>query len=191
MLRSRGSTLRCRGAFKFRGACNAVFSLSEVEAGRGIVTHSSGNHAGALALAASLRGISAHIVVPEDTPQVWCRSTRAIQVFIKYCCHTSLSVGTSANLCQYTLQGSLTSWSSQVCRTRFALPQKNVKRTWSCKLDWLAITDILVLELQDSYAEREDIIESRPCRSSVLVLENFWFTPSKPLILEHGGYHEQ
>jgi threonine dehydratase len=53
------------GAFKFRGACNAVWSLSEAEARRGVVTHSSGNHGAALALAAATRGIPAHIVVPE------------------------------------------------------------------------------------------------------------------------------
>lgn len=53
------------GAFKFRGACNAVWSLSEEEAKRGVVTHSSGNHGAALALAAATRGIPAHIVVPE------------------------------------------------------------------------------------------------------------------------------
>ncbi|KAK9823956.1 hypothetical protein WJX72_006641 [[Myrmecia] bisecta] len=57
------------GAFKFRGACNSVFSLAEEEAQRGVVTHSSGNHAGAVALAAKLRGIPAHIVVPVGTPQ--------------------------------------------------------------------------------------------------------------------------
>lgn len=53
------------GAFKFRGACNAVWSLSDEEATRGVVTHSSGNHGAALALAAATRGIPAHIVVPE------------------------------------------------------------------------------------------------------------------------------
>jgi threonine dehydratase len=53
------------GAFKFRGACNAVWSLSAEEARRGVVTHSSGNHGAALALAAATRGIPAHIVVPE------------------------------------------------------------------------------------------------------------------------------
>jgi threonine dehydratase len=58
------------GAFKFRGACNAVFSLSEEEASRGVVTHSSGNHAQALALAARLRGIPAYIVMPENAPAV-------------------------------------------------------------------------------------------------------------------------
>lgn len=53
------------GAFKFRGACNAVWSLPDDEASRGVVTHSSGNHGAALALAAATRGIPAHIVVPE------------------------------------------------------------------------------------------------------------------------------
>ena len=52
------------GAFKFRGACNAVWSLSDAEAARGVVTHSSGNHGAALALAARTRGIAAHVVVP-------------------------------------------------------------------------------------------------------------------------------
>ncbi|MFZ5886837.1 MAG: pyridoxal-phosphate dependent enzyme [Chloroflexota bacterium] len=58
------------GAFKFRGACNAVFSLSDEEAKRGVVTHSSGNHAQALALAARLCGIPAYIVMPDNAPQV-------------------------------------------------------------------------------------------------------------------------
>ncbi len=58
------------GAFKFRGACNAVFSLMDAEAQRGVATHSSGNHAAAVALAARLRGIVAHIVMPHNVPQV-------------------------------------------------------------------------------------------------------------------------
>ena len=58
------------GAFKFRGACNAVFSLTDEEAARGVATHSSGNHAQALALAAWMRGIPARIVMPENAPQV-------------------------------------------------------------------------------------------------------------------------
>ena len=58
------------GAFKFRGASNAVSSLSEGEAVRGVATHSSGNHAQALALAARLRGIPAHIVMPENAPAI-------------------------------------------------------------------------------------------------------------------------
>lgn len=53
------------GAFKFRGACNAVWAMDEATAARGVVTHSSGNHGAALALAARGRGIPAHVVVPE------------------------------------------------------------------------------------------------------------------------------
>jgi threonine dehydratase len=53
------------GAFKFRGACNAVWSLSDEQAVKGVVTHSSGNHGNALAMAAATRGIPAHVVVPE------------------------------------------------------------------------------------------------------------------------------
>ena len=58
------------GAFKFRGACNAVYSLSDEEAARGVCTHSSGNHAQALALAARMRGIPAYIVMPNNAPSV-------------------------------------------------------------------------------------------------------------------------
>lgn len=53
------------GAFKFRGACNAVFALDADAAGRGVVTYSSGNHGAALALAARIRGIACHVVVPD------------------------------------------------------------------------------------------------------------------------------
>lgn len=52
------------GAFKFRGACNAVWALDAEQASRGVVTHSSGNHGAALALAARTRGIACHVVVP-------------------------------------------------------------------------------------------------------------------------------
>ena len=58
------------GAFKFRGATNAVQSLSAEAAARGVVTHSSGNHAAALALAARQRGIPAYIVMPDNAPPV-------------------------------------------------------------------------------------------------------------------------
>ncbi len=61
--------LQVGGAFKFRGAVNAVFSLSDEQAQRGVVTHSSGNHGAALARAAKLRGIIAHVVVPEGAVQ--------------------------------------------------------------------------------------------------------------------------
>lgn len=58
------------GAFKFRGACNAVWRLPAETARRGVVTHSSGNHAQALALAARQRGIPAHIVMPSTASPV-------------------------------------------------------------------------------------------------------------------------
>lgn len=57
--------LQRSGAFKFRGACNAVWALSSEQAAAGVVTHSSGNHGAALALAALTRGIACHVVVPE------------------------------------------------------------------------------------------------------------------------------
>jgi threonine dehydratase len=53
------------GAFKYRGACNAVWALDADDAARGVVTHSSGNHGAALALAAKGRGIACHVVVPD------------------------------------------------------------------------------------------------------------------------------
>jgi threonine dehydratase len=58
------------GAFKARGATNAVLSLSEEDAARGVATHSSGNHAAALAIAAASRGIRAHVVMPSSAPPV-------------------------------------------------------------------------------------------------------------------------
>jgi threonine dehydratase len=58
------------GAFKMRGATNAVFSLAAEEAARGVATHSSGNHAQALALAARLRGVPAYVVMPSTAPAV-------------------------------------------------------------------------------------------------------------------------
>ena len=61
--------LQVGGAFKFRGAVNAVFALSDEQAAKGVVTHSSGNHGAALARAAKLRGINAHVVVPEGAVQ--------------------------------------------------------------------------------------------------------------------------
>ena len=56
------------GAFKARGACNAVFSLSDSEAARGVAAHSSGNHAAALCYAAARRGIEATVIMPRNAP---------------------------------------------------------------------------------------------------------------------------
>ena len=64
------------GAFKFRGAYNAVSRLSDEERGRGVITHSSGNHAQALALVCRLLGVKATIVMPEDAPAMKLAATR-------------------------------------------------------------------------------------------------------------------
>jgi len=73
------------GAFKFRGATNAVLSLSEVERSRGVVTHSSGNHAAALALAARLNGVKATIVMPETAPEVKKNAVKGYGAEIIFC----------------------------------------------------------------------------------------------------------
>jgi threonine dehydratase len=73
------------GAFKFRGACNAVFSLGDEEATHGVSTHSSGNHAQALALAATLRGIPAYIVMPNNAPDVKKAAVAGYGGKITYC----------------------------------------------------------------------------------------------------------
>ncbi len=67
-------------AFKARGACNAVFSLSDDDAAKGVVTHSSGNHAAALARAAVLRGLRAHIVMPHNSARVKLEAVRSLGV---------------------------------------------------------------------------------------------------------------
>ncbi len=61
--------LQKAGAFKVRGACNAVFGLSDAEAAKGVATHSSGNHALSLSYAAGRRGIPCHVVMPRTAPQ--------------------------------------------------------------------------------------------------------------------------
>lgn len=66
-IRFKCENLQHIGAFKARGACNAVLALSDELASRGVVTHSSGNHAAALARAAGIRGIPVHIVMPNNT----------------------------------------------------------------------------------------------------------------------------
>lgn len=73
------------GAFKFRGACNAVFLLSEEEAKKGVATHSSGNHAAALALAAKMRGIAAHIVMPNNSPEIKKKAVAGYGAKITFC----------------------------------------------------------------------------------------------------------
>jgi len=73
------------GAFKFRGATNAVLLLSDAEKRRGVVTHSSGNHAAALALAASMNGVKANIVMPETAPAVKKNAVAGYGAEITFC----------------------------------------------------------------------------------------------------------
>lgn len=73
------------GAFKFRGACNAVMSLSKSEGEKGIITHSSGNHAQAVALAARMNGYQATIVMPENAPKVKVNAVREYGAEIVFC----------------------------------------------------------------------------------------------------------
>jgi threonine dehydratase len=77
--------LQRAGAFTFRGACNAVWSLPDEEAARGVVTHSSGNHGAALALAARTRGIAAHVVVPRGAVPAKLAAIRAYGATLHEC----------------------------------------------------------------------------------------------------------
>ena len=73
------------GAFKIRGATNAVFSLSENEMKSGVATHSSGNHAAALTLAAKWRNIPAEVVMPKTSPKVKVEAVRGYGANITFC----------------------------------------------------------------------------------------------------------
>jgi threonine dehydratase len=77
--------LQKTGSFKIRGATNAIFSLSDEEACHGVVTHSSGNHAAAVACAAGWHGIPAWIVMPKNAPKVKCRAVESYGGKIAYC----------------------------------------------------------------------------------------------------------
>ena len=73
------------GAFKARGATNAVFSLSGDAAERGVVTHSSGNHGAALAYAATRRGMHAYVVMPDNAPRIKIENVRGFGATIRFC----------------------------------------------------------------------------------------------------------
>jgi threonine dehydratase len=73
------------GAFKYRGACNALASMTPAERSRGVVTQSSGNHAQALALAAREHGAAAHIVMPDNAPAVKVAAVRGYGAEIFFC----------------------------------------------------------------------------------------------------------
>ena len=76
------------GAFKFRGACNAVWSLPDDAARHGVVTHSSGNHGAAVALAAKTRGVPAHVVVPEGAVRTKLAAIEAYGAVLHSCAPT-------------------------------------------------------------------------------------------------------
>jgi threonine dehydratase len=84
------------GAFKARGACNAVLSLSDEDAARGVVTHSSGNHAAALARAAKIRGVEARIVMPFNSAAVKLQAVRDLGVEPILCEPDAVSRATAA-----------------------------------------------------------------------------------------------
>ena len=73
------------GAFKARGACNAVFALDDESARRGVVTHSSGNHGAVLAYAARSRGIPAWVVMPANAPAVKQANVRRFGATVRLC----------------------------------------------------------------------------------------------------------
>jgi len=73
------------GAFKFRGAANAVMSLSDEKSRRGVGTHSSGNHAAALALAARIRGVDAYVVMPENAPEIKKKAVAGYGAKLTFC----------------------------------------------------------------------------------------------------------
>src|SRR5499433_3303054 len=73
------------GSFKIRGATNTIFSLSEAELARGIVTLSSGNHGAAVACAAAWRGVPAYIVMPKNAPQVKVQAVEAYGGKVTFC----------------------------------------------------------------------------------------------------------
>ena len=75
------------GAFKARGALNAVLRLPDEIAPRGVVTHSSGNHGAALAFAARVRGIPCHVVMPENAPAVKIEAVRGYGANVVFCAH--------------------------------------------------------------------------------------------------------
>jgi threonine dehydratase len=76
------------GAFKYRGATNAVLSLSDEQKMRGVATHSSGNHAAALALAAQMNGVKAHIVMPDNAPGIKKKAVMGYGAEITFCAPT-------------------------------------------------------------------------------------------------------
>ncbi len=99
--------LQRAGAFKFRGACNAVQALPADVAARGVVTHSSGNHGAALALAAKARGIPAHVVVPDGAVPGKLAAIRAFGATLHRCAPTIAAREETAARLQHELGATL------------------------------------------------------------------------------------
>ncbi len=93
--------LQYGGAFKFRGACNAVWSLSDEQAAHGVVTHSSGNHGNALALAAATRGMAAHVVVPEGAVRAKVEAIERAGAILHRCAPNQAAREAAANEVQH------------------------------------------------------------------------------------------
>ena len=89
-VRLKCENLQRTGAFKARGALNFLSRLSDGEVARGVVTHSSGNHAGAVALAAKLRGVRAIVVMPTTAPAVKVEGARSLGADVRFAGTTSL-----------------------------------------------------------------------------------------------------
>ena len=99
----KGENFQKVGAFKFRGACNAILSLSQSAAAQGVITHSSGNHAAALALAARMRGVTARIVMPSNAPLVKVAAVKNYGGIISFCEPTQASrESTAAEIIEQT-----------------------------------------------------------------------------------------
>lgn len=122
------------GAFKFRGACNAIFSLSEEEARSGVATHSSGNHAQAVALAAKLSEIPSYIVMPENAPRVKVAAVR--------------NYGAAITFCEPTLEARESTLESLIAETgaHFVHPYDDFRIIWgqaTCALEFFSQTPSL------------------------------------------------
>ncbi|MCK5389775.1 MAG: threonine/serine dehydratase, partial [Candidatus Thorarchaeota archaeon] len=85
------------GAFKFRGSFNTVSQLTKDERKRGVIAHSSGNHAQALALAARILGVHATIVMPQNSPAVKVAATKGYGAEVVFCENTTESRASVAN----------------------------------------------------------------------------------------------
>jgi threonine dehydratase len=106
-VRLKAENLQHGGAFKARGATHAVLRLGARQAERGVVTHSSGNHAAALARAAAIRGIPAHVVMPENASPIKIAAVRRYGVEPTFCPPTSADREAAATALQQRTGGTL------------------------------------------------------------------------------------